>query len=257
MSGMVFHVDDGVYDRFMGRYATRLAPLFADFAGVEGSDRVLDVGAGTGALAAELAGRLGSGSVAAAEPSSEFITALRRRLPEVDVREAPSERMPWGDASFDVVLAQLVISFVDDADASVAEMRRLVRPGGTVALCMWADDGLDLAPPLRAARLAAAPEGPPIRQLPNRGEAELRRLLEVAGMERIETTTLKVSSEYASFDEFWNAARHMRGPDTLWMQGLDDDGLAPGREAAHVALGKPSGAFTLGGRASAARAVRA
>ena len=78
---MVFHVDDDVYDRFMGRYSTRLAPLFADFARVGSSDRVLDVGAGPGALAAELVARVGAARVAAGEPSGEFTSALRRRLP--------------------------------------------------------------------------------------------------------------------------------------------------------------------------------
>src|SRR5689334_16686382 len=98
---------DDAYDRFMGRFSRRLAPLFADFAGVQPGARALDVGAGTGALTEELLRR--SEHVAAVEPSAAFTAALRRRYPDLDVREAAGEELPWPDDSFDVALAQLVV----------------------------------------------------------------------------------------------------------------------------------------------------
>ena len=256
---MVFHVDDDAYDGFMGRYSVRLAPLFADFAGVGRSQRVLDVGAGTGALAAELVARLGAAAVGAAEPSAEFSAGLRRRFAdEVEVRQAPAEDMPWNDGSFDAALAQLVVSFVADPPAAAAEMARLVRPGGVVAVCMWHEDGLELAPPLKAARLAATPpDAPPPRQLPLRTEEELAGLLAGARLREVETAMLEVASDYASFDEFWEGSRAMVGPDTAWMREVGEDALATGRAAAYDALGSPRGAFTLRGRAAAARATRA
>src|SRR5438270_12032703 len=106
----MFNVSDGSYDNFMGRFSRPLGPLFADFAGVEAGQRVLDVGAGTGALTAEL-GRRGA-DVAAADPSPPFVAALRERFAGIEVEEAPAERLPWPDGSFDAALAQLVISFV-------------------------------------------------------------------------------------------------------------------------------------------------
>jgi SAM-dependent methyltransferase len=258
MPSMVFHVDDDVYDGFMGRYSVRLAPLFADFAGIGGSQRVLDVGAGTGALAAELVTRLGAAAVAVAEPSPEFTAGLRRRFANVDVRQAPAEDMAWEDGSFDAALAQLVVSFVADPPAAVAEMARLVRPGGVVAVCMWHEDGLELAPPLKAARLAATPpDAPPPRQLPLRTEEELAGLLAGAGLRDIGTAMLEVATDYASFDEFWERSRAMIGPDTAWMREVGEQALAAGRAAAYEALGEPPGAFALSGRAAAARATRA
>lgn len=252
---MVFHIDGGAYDRFMGRYSTQLAPLFADFAGVESGQQVLDVGAGPGALTAQLVARVGAERVAAAEPSPEFIAALGSRLPGIDAREAPAEQLPWKAASFDTVLAQLVLSFVSDAAAAASEMRRVARSGGVVALCMWDEDGLELSPPLHAARKAVVGEdAQPLRVLPFRSEGALGDLLAQAGLQRVETTTLEVKSEYSSFDEFWEVSRAMIGPDTAWMQGLDDARLATGRVAAHRALGSPDGAFTLSARAAAARA---
>src|SRR5260221_13191552 len=131
---------DQAYDRFMGRFSTRLAPVFADFAGAHGS--ALDVGAGTGALTAELVRR--SLDVHAAEPSAAFVDALQTRFPGVDVRQAGAEELPWPDETFDVALAQLVISFMSDAPAGMREMERVVRPAGTVAVCMWDSEGMGM-----------------------------------------------------------------------------------------------------------------
>ncbi len=89
----VFRVGSDAYDDFMGRYSVLLAPLFADFAGVRGGQRVLDVGAGTGALTRELVSR--GADVVAAEPSPEFTRALHARFPQIEVHEAPAEKLRW------------------------------------------------------------------------------------------------------------------------------------------------------------------
>ena len=80
---------DAAYDNFMGRFSRPLGPLFADFAGIEAGQRVLDVGAGTGALTAELVRR--GAEVSAADPSPPFVAALRERFPDIGVHEAPAE----------------------------------------------------------------------------------------------------------------------------------------------------------------------
>src|SRR5690349_15833575 len=121
---------DTAYDAFMGRYSRRLAPVFADFAGLAAGSSVADVGAGPGALAVELVAR--GLQVAAAEPAPQFVDANRERLPQVDAHVAPAEELPWNDESFDASLAQLVVAFMRDASAGVREMRRIVRSGGTV-----------------------------------------------------------------------------------------------------------------------------
>ena len=70
---MTFAVAADAYDRFMGRYSSPLAPLFADFAGATDGQTVLDVGCGPGALTEELVSRLGAGAVAAVDPSESFV----------------------------------------------------------------------------------------------------------------------------------------------------------------------------------------
>ena len=94
-------------------------------------------GCGPGALTARLVARLGAGQVAAVDPSEPFVAAARSRLPGVDVRVAAAESLPFDDDAFDAVLAQLVVHFMADPVAGLAEMARVARPGGTVAACVW------------------------------------------------------------------------------------------------------------------------
>src|SRR3954453_12399575 len=98
--GSMFDVAASSYDAFMGRWSRLLSAPFADFAGVRDGRRVLDVGAGTGALTAELASRLGAGNVAAGDPSPPFAAALRQRFPGLEVVEAPAESLPFPASSF-------------------------------------------------------------------------------------------------------------------------------------------------------------
>ena len=134
---MTFDVDAAAYDAFMGRYSVLLAPQFADLAEVSEGQRALDVGCGTGTLTGELVGRLGASSVSAVDPSAPFVAAVRDRYPEVDVQQAQAELLPFPDDSFDVALAQLVVHFMSDPVAGLAEMARVTRADGVVAACVW------------------------------------------------------------------------------------------------------------------------
>ena len=117
---------------------------------------MLDVGAGTGALTAELVAR--GASVAAADPSPEFVAVLRERFPNLEVEEAPAESLPCGDGVFDVALAQLVVAFVTDGPAAVAEMARVAR---RVAVCMWGVEEVDMFAAIdRTAEAIGAPARP-------------------------------------------------------------------------------------------------
>src|SRR5438128_8966575 len=134
---MNFDVAADAYDRFMGRFSRQLSPQLADFAGIRAGQHVLDVGCGPGALTAELVSRLGPQLVAAVDPSVSFVAAARARNPGVDVRTASAEHLPFEDGAFDAALAQLVVHFMTDSVAGLAEMRRVIRQAGVVAACVW------------------------------------------------------------------------------------------------------------------------
>jgi SAM-dependent methyltransferase len=249
----MFDVSDTAYDDFMGRYSSKLGPLFASFAGVEGGMRVLDVGAGTGALTGELVRR--RADVAAADPSPAFARALHDRFPELQIHPAPAEQLPWPESSFDAALAQLVVTFMADAPAGVEEMRRVVRDGGTVAVCMWDSDGMEMLAAISRARQALG--GSEMSDARYRTRAEIETLFDTEGFADVQTELLEVESAYSGFDELWQTMLGGVGPAGAWLQSLDEAGLRAAREELHRQVGAPGGAFSLRGRAWATRATRA
>ena len=236
----------------MGRYSVRLAPLFAEFAGVSEGQRVLDVGAGTGALTRELVAR--GATVVAVEPSAHFTRALRSRLPQIAVHEARAEDLPFADDSFDVALAQLVVAFMADAGAAMRELGRVARK---VAICMWGVEEVQMFAAIgrtaRALGSGSAEQG--ARRY--RTAHELHDLLLGAGLTNVETCELDVTAQYADFEEFWRALGRQVGPAGAWLHGLDEDKRALAHDELHRQVGSPSGAFELHGRAYGARAARA
>jgi SAM-dependent methyltransferase len=217
-----FEVRAEAYGRFMGRYSEPLAGSFAALVGVTPGRLALDVGCGTGALTAELVGRLGAEAVSAVDPSDAFVAATRARFPGADVRRASAERLPFPDDLFDFTLAQLVVHFMQDPLAGLRDMARVTRHGGTVAACVWDHGGgrgpltvfwqaaLDLDPHARdESRLAGAREG------------HLAELFAAAGLRDVESTMLTVQTRYQSFEEWWEPFTLGVGPAGDYVQGLD------------------------------------
>ena len=131
--------DADAYDQFMGRWSRRLAPLLIGFGGLADGERVLDVGCGTGSLTFALpvfASLTGVTGIDATEP---FVTAARARNtdPRIAFDLGDARALPYADASFDRAYSSLVLQFIPDAAKAVAEMRRVVRPGGTVVAAVW------------------------------------------------------------------------------------------------------------------------
>jgi SAM-dependent methyltransferase len=239
-----FRVGGDEYDNFMGRYSRVLAPLFADFVGVSSGLRVLDVGAGTGALTAELLAR--GASVAAADPSPEFVTVLRERFPNLEVEEAPAESLPFGAGVFDVALAQLVVAFMSDAPAAIAEMARVAR---RVAVCMWGVAEVDMFAAIdRTAEVVGRSRAAEPRRY--RTGQELGDLLTPHG--DVESAELDVTAGYRDFDEFWQAMDRGVGPAGQWLAALDGEQREQARDELFRQLGSPQGPFELKARAFAA-----
>ena len=250
---MSFAVGADAYDRFMGRYSVPLAPRFADFAGVGGGQRVLDVGCGPGALTAELVARVGAGSVTAVDPAEQFVAAARERNPGVDARRAAAEELPFPDGAFDAALAQLVVHFMAEPGAGIREMARVTRTDGVVAACVW-DHGPGGQGPLslfwQAAReLDPATEGE--SRMAGSSTGDLTRLFDGAGLREVEEGAVSVDVEHPSFEEWWEPFTLGVGPVGVYVAGLDESRRERLRERCRELL--PTAPFVRTVRAWAAR----
>ena len=249
---MGFDVAADAYERFMGAYAAQLSPQLADLAEVRPGQRALDVGCGPGALTGELVERLGPGAVAAVDPSAPFVAAVRERLPGVEASVAAAEALPFDDGAFDVVLAQLVVAFMTDPVAGLREMRRVTRPGGVTAACVWDHAGHQA--PLTVFWRAVASIDPDARDesdLAGARDGHLVELFRTAGLREIEDTALPARVDHASFEAWWEPYTLGVGPAGAYVAGLDGARRAQLRDRCRELL--PEARFTLAARAWAAR----
>ncbi len=246
------------YDRFVGRYGPPLAAGLIGLAGVAPGMRALDVGCGPGALTRALSDRVGSnGSVAAVDPSDGFAAACRDRVPEADVRVAAAEALPFPDGSFDIVVAQLVVNFMADAEAGVREMARVARPGGAVAACVWDYAGgmtllrafWDAAREVEPEAASRADEGV---AMPWCREGDLEALWTAAGLGDVRGGSIQVNAAYRDFADLWAPLPAGIGPAGAWCASLTPDRRAAVKEALRRRLDVGDGPFTLTARAWAA-----
>jgi SAM-dependent methyltransferase len=252
---VTFAVPASAYDRLMGRYAQRLAPQMADLANVRAGWRVLEVGCGPGALTKELVRRASADAVTAIDPSESFVEAARERTPGVDIRLATAEELPFADELYDAALAQLVVHFMHDPVAGLREMRRVIRPGGVVAACVW--DHAGGTGPLSVFWDAAHDLEPDVEdesQLAGAREGHLGELFEAAGIAEIEEATLVAGVEYTAFDDWWEPFTLGVGPPGGYVARLGEEQRTQLRERCRARLPDPP--FTIDARAWAVRGLR-
>ncbi len=116
-----------------------------DAAEVQGGDRVLDVACGTGVLTRAAAERVApAGSVTGLDANRGMLAVAERLAPEIDWAHGDAESLPFDDESFESVVSQFGLMFFADRTGAIAEMIRVLAPGGRVAVAVW--DSLDNTP---------------------------------------------------------------------------------------------------------------
>jgi ubiquinone/menaquinone biosynthesis C-methylase UbiE len=244
-----FTVGTNAYARHVGRYGAALSAAHADAAGVAPGDRALDVGCGPGVLLTELARRLGDDRVAGVDPSEPFVAAARAAVPGADVRLASAEQLPFDTDSFDIALSQLVVNFMTDAEAGVAEMRRVARR--TVTSCVWDYAGeMTMLRVFWDAALELDPTAPDEgRTMRHCTPHELRALWTDAGLREVETLPLVVHAEYDDFDDYWWPFTTGIAPSGGYCASLGGEQRVALKQACFRRLGSPRGSFSLSARA--------
>jgi SAM-dependent methyltransferase len=251
---MAFDVSADSYDRFMGRYSVLLAPQLADLAGIEEGMRVLDVGCGSGVLTGELVERVGAKNVTAIDPSIQFVDAIRERYPGVDVRPGTAEQLPYTDGEFNAALSQLVVHFMRDPVAGIAEMGRVTRAGGAVAACVWdLAGGRSPISPFWQAAHELDPSAEDESERAGGTEGSLADLFAAAGIGHVESGDLVIHVHHDSFEEWWEPFVLGVGPASAYLNKLEPAVRDAIRERCRELM--PTGPHTIEWHAWAARGV--
>ena len=207
--------DGADYERMMGRWSRMAGEVFLDWLALPGGLRCLDVGCGNGAFTEVLAARYAPAALMPLDPSEEQIAYARQRpaAKQAEYRVGDALALPFNDTSFDAALMALVIVFVPDPAKAVAEMVRVVRPGGWVATYMWdiAGGGVPVSPLYSALRAMGAAPGVQPNPAASRREV-LLELWQKAGLQSIETRVIRIPVVFADFDDFWASTTVPVGP---------------------------------------------
>ncbi|MGE5305316.1 MAG: class I SAM-dependent methyltransferase [Alphaproteobacteria bacterium] len=216
------------YERDMGHWSKKLAPLFLDFVGVKVGDHVLDVGCGTGSLTFCLGQTTGAAKIVGIDPSEGFIEYARAQNHDsrvtFDIGDARS--LPYADGSFDVCVASLIMGFIPDALKAACEMRRVTRPGGLVATCFWDTGGAMQNFEFfwnNVTALDPTAEPRHWRHLPNGTAAALSNLWCEAALTNVATAGLPVQFEFDSFAAYWRPLSANQGPPGAYLATLSQE----------------------------------
>ena len=207
MTRVVF--DDGAtYDKCMGRWSRAVGKTFLDWMAPPEGARWLDVGCGTGVFTQLVLDTCSPASVIAVDPAIAQIDYARRQAVGrvADFRLADAQALPLPDRSFDVVASALVLNFIPDRARALTEMRRVGRPGGTVAAYVWDFAGTrSTAWPLVRGMREVGVQVPPIPGAESGSIDALESLFVEAGFDDIATRSIEVSVAFSDFEDFWQS----------------------------------------------------
>jgi ubiquinone/menaquinone biosynthesis C-methylase UbiE len=243
--------DAANYERLMGRWSRRLAPLFIAHAGVATGERLLEVGCGTGSLTFALPQAADIASLVAIDHSEIYLAAAqaKNRDPRIHIEHGDGAALRFADASFDRALSMLVLPSVLPApEAAVSEMRRVTRPGGVVCAAFWDSPGGAVANRMFWDTAAALDEAAAAARdhTMSRGvyaPGALLRIWAEAGFIEIDEQSLIVRMDFADFADYWTpyaSGEGMLGAYVATLDAARRDRLVRHLRSAYL-TGRPDG----------------
>jgi ubiquinone/menaquinone biosynthesis C-methylase UbiE len=207
MSDNLIRFEDGAsYERMMGTWSRLAGNIFLDWLAPRSGLRWIDIGCGNGAFTELVVQRCAPAVIVGIDPAEGQLAFARTRpaARTAEFRQGDAMSLPFANGSFEAAVMALVIFYVPDPARGLAEMTRVIAPGGTVAAYIWdlARDGSPTSPILKEMRaIGLQPPAPP-----SIGASRLETLRELwsgAGLDEIETREITIERSFATFDDFW------------------------------------------------------
>lgn len=256
--------DGDGYELLMGRWSRRLAMPFLDFVGTANSERILDVGCGTGHLSFALADRSDVTEVRGVDLAAVYVEHARQhnRDPRIVFEVADACALAFADRSFDRVLSLLVLHFVPQPERAIAEMRRVAKPGAVVGAAVWDARGGFVANRMFFDTAAALDPNANERRArsytrPMTRPGELAAAWTAAGFTDVTETTLGIRMEYANFADYWAPYAGKDGPGAEYVTTLGEAERSRLKETVRAAYldGEADGARSYAALAWAVRGI--
>jgi SAM-dependent methyltransferase len=252
------------YEPYIGRWSRPIARDFLVWLAAPADARWFDVGCGTGALTATILACAAPAHVCSVDRSFAYAAFARNTLADARVAfaVADAQKLPLASASADVVVSGLMLNFVPDAGLAMAEMTRVARAGGTVALYVWDYAGemqlirqfWDAAAALDA-RAIPLDEG---RRFPICHPQALEELFRATGLQRVQSQAIDVLTRFHDFSDYWQPFLGGQGPAPGYAMSLDEDKRGQLRDRLHAQLPRAQdGSIELVARAWAVCGTRA
>lgn len=250
----------GAYERYMGRWSRRIAPLFTAWVAAPPAADWIDIGCGTGVLTSAVLATCEPSRVMGVDTSPAFLESAQAQCPDprASFRQGDAQALPEEADAFNVAASGLVLNFVADKDAMMQEMMRVVRPGGTVALYVW-----DYAGHMQVMRTffdAATALDPTAGAFDDGVKAPICRpgplteLFVRAGLIEVEVKAIDIPTAFESFDDYWAPFLGATGSAPKYCSTLNEAARERLREEVRGRLPTgPDGEILLAARAWAAK----
>jgi SAM-dependent methyltransferase len=255
--------EGAAYEAYVGRWSRLIAREYLQWLNLPAGLHWLDVGCGTGALSRTVLERADPRALSAIDQSAGFLRTAADVGPDPRCAFAcaDAQALPLATDSIDAVVSGLVLNFVPDTGCALLEMKRVIRPGGTVSVYVWDyADGMEMlrifwdeAGTLDSAAINLH-EG---RRFPLCNPEPLAAAFRAAGLADVESSAVAVPTVYRDFADFWKPFLGGQGPAPMYVAGLSADRQAELRERLRTRLSaQQDGSIHLRARAWAVRGVK-
>ena len=216
------------YENYVGRWSSKIAPLFLTWLKIPAGQRWIDIGCGTGALCKAIVEQCSPLTLIGVEPSSEYLEVAGRNLHGLaSFYQGSATSLPVTDSSVDVVVSALVLNFIPDPVAALSEMVRVAVDGASIAGYVW-----DYAQKMEIIRFfwdCAVELDPTAAKLdeslrfPLCYPEALRELFLSAGLHQVEVESIEIRPHFENFNDFWSPFLGGQGPAPSYLLSLPEE----------------------------------
>jgi SAM-dependent methyltransferase len=247
----------------MGRWSRKIAPLFLDWLDVPDGLDWLEVGCGTGALSAAILAQCRPRSLISIDSSQGFVSTAQAKIADGRARfeVGDAQALSFEAASRDVIVSGLVLNFVPEKEKALAEMKRVVRAGGTIGFYVWdyPGEGMEFMRAFWKAATALDPDALDLAEDKRFAFCTPDGLADLAiraGLGRVECTPIEVATVFEDFEDYWRPFTLGAGPAPGYCMSLAPDARQRLQEKLRDSLPRNrNGAISLKARAWAVKAA--